>query len=80
MKYKKSLTNIAVGVFTQGCTLLLGILIPRLFILGYGSEINGLMSTINQFFGYAALLEAGVGLATMQALYKPLAFDDRKSV
>ncbi len=79
MKYKKSLTNIVVGVLTQGCTLLLGLLIPRLFILGYGSEINGLMSTINQFFAYAALLEAGVGVATMQALYKPLAFDDKES-
>ena len=35
--------------------------------------MNGLFASITQIFGYVALLEAGVGAATVQALYKPIA-------
>lgn len=73
MKLRRGIKNIIFGLFSQVIILALGMIVPRLFIVNYGSEVNGLFSTISQIFAYVALLEAGVGVATVQALYKPLA-------
>jgi O-antigen/teichoic acid export membrane protein len=51
----------------------LGFLLPRLYLENFGSEVNGVLSAIKQIFTYLILLEAGTGLATVQALYKPVA-------
>lgn len=64
----------------QVITIAMGIVIPRLVLVNLGSENNGLLSSITQALGYASLLEAGVGLASLQALYKPVAEKDRTSV
>ncbi len=74
---KKGLYNIVFGLCGQIIIIGLGILIPRLVLVQYGSEINGLLNSVNQIFMYAALLEAGVGTASVQALYKPIAENDR---
>ena len=72
--------NIFFGIGSQIIIALVGLLIPRLFISSYGSETNGFLSSIGQIFTYIALLEAGVGTATLQALYKPLAEDDKDKI
>lgn len=41
-------------------------------ITSFGSEVNGLLSTVTQIFTYLALLEAGIGNSAVNALYKPL--------
>ena len=61
-------------------TLIVGILIPRFVIVSYGSEINGLLSSVGQIMSYLALLEAGLGMAAIQALYKPIAKNDNYKV
>ena len=55
-------------------------LLPRLYLENFGSAVNGVLSTIKQIFTYMCLLEAGVGLATTQALYKPVAENAHKSI
>lgn len=77
---KKSTYNIITSVLSQFITIVLGIIIPRLVLLNIGSESNGLLSTVNQMLSYASLLEAGVGLASLQALYGPVAREDRYSI
>lgn len=72
--------NIVIGFGTKLILMALNIVIPRLFIVSYGSEVNGLLSTITQIFGYLALLEAGIGSASVNALYKPLDKQDREQV
>ncbi|MDO4169020.1 MAG: sugar isomerase [Lachnospiraceae bacterium] len=72
--------NIMTGLLSQGVTFLLAFLIPRLFLVSFGSEVKGMLSTITQVFAYLWLLEAGVGLATVQALYSPISRDDRTSI
>ena len=57
----------------------LSFLLPRLYLESFGSEVNGILSTIKQIFMYMGLLEAGVGLATTQALYKRIGEKDYKS-
>ncbi len=77
---KKSLLNILTGVGGQIITIAIGIILPRLFITNYGSETNGFLSSINNMIYYLTLLEAGVGTATVQALYGPIARNDRTKI
>ncbi len=75
-KSKKVLNNMLSQIVVQFVTLIAGILVPRFIILYYGSEINGLASSVTQIVNYIALLEAGLGTASIHALYKPLAQKD----
>lgn len=69
---KKSVYNILTTVLYKILVCTFGIIIPRFFILNYGSEINGLQGSVSQIFMYISLLEAGVGAATLQAIYRPV--------
>lgn len=80
MNASKGVKNILWGIFSQIITISLGIIIPRLVLINLGSESNGLLNSINSMLTYMSLLEAGVGTATMQALYKPIAESDKKSI
>lgn len=80
MKQEKSVKNFLFGIFGFVVTTILGILIPRLFLLSYGSEVNGLINSVKQIFAYFTLLEAGVGGAALQALYGPMAKEDKKEI
>ena len=70
--------NLAIGIFGQLVTLILGILLPKLVITNYGSEVNGLLSSVTNIYAYIALVEAGVAAASCQALYKPIAENDQE--
>ena len=65
--------NLLSGVLYQVVLIALSFLLPRLYLENFGSEVNGVLSTIKQIFAYMVLLESGIGLATTQALYKPVA-------
>lgn len=75
---KRGLRIFLSGALSQVVTLLLGIIIPKLLIVSYGSETNGLLSSIKQIFVYVALLEAGIGTAALQAMYAPIATNDHQ--
>lgn len=77
---KKSAYNVLTSILGQAITIAMGIVIPRLVLVNLGSENNGLLSSVTQALGYASLLEAGVGLASLQALYKPIAEKDYASI
>ena len=65
--------NLLSGILYQVVLIVLSFLLPRLYLENFGSEVNGVLQTIKQIFTYMCLLEAGIGLATLQALYKPVA-------
>lgn len=71
------LQNSGATLLLQIVTMLSGFIIPKIMIEVYGSEINGLVSSITQFISYFTLVEAGISGATVYALYKPLASRDR---
>lgn len=75
---KKIKYNLLLGVCSQLLTIVLGIIVPRLVLTNYGSEVNGLLTSVTQIYSYIALLEAGVGTATIQALYKTIGSQDRE--
>lgn len=76
MKDNRGKKNILFGLLNQIVVIAFGLILPRMFIMSYGSEVNGLLSTVNQVYVYVALLEAGIGTASLQALYETLAAND----
>lgn len=80
MLKERSIKNLFFGLTSFVITTLIGLLIPRLFLLSYGSETNGLINSVKQIFSYFTLLEAGVGGATLQALYGPMARKDKQEI
>lgn len=77
---KKIKRNLIIGVLGQIVTLVLGIAVPKLVLTSYGSEVNGLLSSITNIYAYIAMVEAGVAAASCQALYKSIAEQDRNSI
>lgn len=80
MKAKQSLYNLIFGLISQLIIIAFGIIISRLFLVKFGSEVNGLLSSISQVFVYMTLLEAGVGAASIQALYKPISKNEKDNI
>lgn len=77
-KGRKVVTNIIVSTLSQSITLILGLLLPRLILTSWGSEYNGLINSVTTIMRYLALLEAGMGTATLQALYKSISKEDHQ--
>ena len=77
MRSKRAFINILSSLLLQIITILCGLVIPRMIIGSYGSAVNGLVSSITQFLGYIALLEAGVGPVVKSVLYKPIAENNK---
>jgi len=75
-KSKKSICNFSSAVIYKLIVIAVGLLLPKLFITSYGSELNGLRDSVKQIFTYIALLESGIGAATLQSLYRPVAKED----
>lgn len=77
---KKILKNLVMGFGSQLFLLALGVILPRFILLSFGSEVNGVTSTITQIFTYLALLESGIGAASLNRLYKDFSEDDRAAI
>ena len=80
IKMKKIILNLGVSIFSQCIILILGFVIPRIIMVSYGSDTNGLTSTITQVFTYMSLLEAGISQATRNKLFKPIKEENREEV
>ena len=46
-RQKNSINNLKWGILGNIITSVVAIIIPRLFIVNYGSEVNGLLSSIH---------------------------------
>lgn len=79
MYINKSILNLVASIFYKVITCVVGLIIPRMFVMTYGSELNGLQSSVTQIFAYIALIEAGIGEATLQSLFEPIAKRDYNS-
>lgn len=78
MYSKNTKYNLLFGILSQVVSIALGVILPRLFLTSYGSEINGLLSSVTQIYAYIALVEAGIGTASLQALYRTVGGNDQK--
>ena len=73
----KSLSkNMSMTIITRIVTLITGLIVQQRILVAYGSSLNGLTSSITQVMSYLVILEAGLGTASVQALYSPLSCKD----
>lgn len=80
MRRKKAFKNIIIALLLQLVVVIYGFIVPKIIITDFGSEVNGLVSSITRFLGYIALLESGFGPVIKATLYKPLASKDKKKI
>ena len=72
--------NMLATIASELITLVIGLVLPRLMIVYYGSACNGLVCSIAQFLGFSALFRAGIGGAVRASLYKPIAEKNYDSI
>ena len=75
-RQRDSINNLVWGIVGNVITSAVAIVIPRLFIVNYGSDVNGFLASIRQLYVYLALLEVGIGDASVVALYGPIGKKD----
>ncbi|WP_117149334.1 lipopolysaccharide biosynthesis protein [Paraliobacillus zengyii] len=77
---KKFFQNSITTALYQLIVMFSGFITVGVILRVYGSEVNGLVSSINQFIAYFKLVEAGLSSAAIYALYKPLADNDQRAI
>ena len=69
----KTAFNAIFAIIDEIIALISGLILPVLILRYFGSQYNGITTSITQFLQCIALLKAGIGGVTRFALYKPLA-------
>ena len=61
--------NTIASALQQIVMFVVGLIIPSICLKYYGSETNGLVSSITQFISYITLIEAGISASMVYYLY-----------
>ena len=77
---KKILKNIFASALPQIMNIITNLVLPSMIIMRFGSEINGLISSIKVITSYVSIIGAGIATATTQKLYEPVAKKDMNTV
>ena len=77
---KKLYINTIISILSQLVTIIIGLILPRLMLITYGSDVNGLVSSITQMLGFITLLDLGIGAVVQASLYKPLSQKNNKQI
>lgn len=80
MRARKAMHNFATNVLMQLTAFVLGLILPRLYIASYGSEANGMLSSIRSLLAYFTVVEGGVKNASISTLYAPISARDQPAV
>ncbi len=73
MRTKRAIMNNLTAGLLHLTILLFSLIIPRLMIGTYGSQLNGLVSSTKQMVSYLHYLELGISSALVFTLFQPLA-------
>ena len=74
---QKFYLNTATGIIKQFVVVICGFILPRYLLLYFGSEVNGLVSSITHYLSFISFMDMGVGSVVRSNLYKPLADKDK---
>lgn len=80
MRSKKAILNIVTNLLLQVAIVIYGFIVPKVIITNFGSNINGLISSITQFLAYISLLESGFGPVVKALLYKPISKKNKEEI
>lgn len=77
---KITLLNTISAFVLQLALIINNFIIPKLILSYFGSETNGLISSVTQFLNYITLLEGGLSGVVAAALYGPLVRKDSSKI
>lgn len=72
--------NTISSLVLQLATIAQGLILPKLILGAFGSEVNGLVSSITQFLSFISLLEGGLGAVVLAELYGPIENRDDEKI
>lgn len=75
-----TLLNVITGFLLQFLTICSGFIIPRIILSNFGSDVNGLITSITHLLGYISLVEGGITGVVMANLYKPLVNKEKEKI
>lgn len=71
-KFYSTMYTAIINTLNSFISIILGLIFSRLLLVNYGSDINGLISSITQFVSFFTILEGGFTTAAIVSIYKPL--------
>ena len=77
---KRAILAVTTSFAKEFVSLVCGLVLPRLILSSFGSAYNGITQSISQFISYIELMKAGIGGATISALYKPVSEKNENEV
>lgn len=77
---KATLINVIATFSLQVTTIISTFIVPKLILSNFGSETNGLVSTLDKLLNFVSLIEGGLNGVIMANLYKPLRDKDYEKV
>ncbi len=77
---KITLINIVANIILQLTNIVSWFIIPKIILSNFGSDVNGLVSSITQFLSYITLVEGGITGVVSASLYKPLIENNVKKI
>lgn len=80
MRSRKALLNTIAGLLYECVAIICGFVLPRFILQFFGSDYNGITSSITQFLSCVGLFQMSISGVTRAALYKPLAESDTQRV
>ncbi len=80
MRKRRLIYNTVTSLLNQIVAVICGFILPRLILNCFGSEVNGLTNSIQQFLHIIVFLDLGVGAVVKSSLYKPLAERNNREI
>jgi O-antigen/teichoic acid export membrane protein len=80
MHKKRFALNSISSLGYQLATIICGLILPNMILRAYGTEVNGLVSSITQFLRVISLSEFGMTAVIQSSLYEPLTRKDNKKI
>ncbi len=77
---KKIKNNLIFSILSKLVIIGVGLLLPRITMVNYGSEVNGLLNSAHQMVSYLTLFEAGVQAVALKALYAPVYHNNHEDI
>ena len=77
---QKTITNILTSLLLQIITIVCSFIIPKLMISTYGSDVNGLITSITRFLAYIALIETSGSTVIIANLFNPIANKNKNEI
>ena len=76
----KTMLNTVSSIMLEIIVIINSFIVPKIILNYFGSEVNGLVSSLTQLLNYISLIEGGVTGVVMANLYKPLVNKDFEKV